>query len=102
MTQSLKIGDTIDKVSEIDSVASFTKIRYSQCSPEEAAKTARRGYPLTSIHYLTDGLLKIEYEMLEDRTLAIANMIYSPDYTLNHTVGEVIDYSIEPIDLPER
>lgn len=101
----LKIGDTIDTVSEIDSVASLYKRRYLEVAgyvPEAAKASAARGYPLCSIHYLTDGLLKIEYEMLEDRTLVIANMIYSPDYTLNHTVGEVIDYSIEPIDLPER
>ncbi|MBR3298574.1 MAG: hypothetical protein IKI64_05150 [Clostridia bacterium] len=100
--EQLKVGDTIDSVEEIDPIAVFTKRRFEYCAPNVAASNAKRGYPITSIHYLSDGLLKIEYEMLEDGSLVISNMVYSPDYTLKHTVGEVINYRIEPIDLPEK
>ena len=100
--EQLKVGDTIDSVEEIDPIAVFTKRRFEYCAPNVAASNAKRGYPITSIHYLSDGLLKIEYEMLEDSSLVISKMVYSPDYTLKHTVGEVINYRIEPIDLPER
>ena len=100
--EQLKVGDTIDSVEEIDPIAVFTKRRFEYCAPNVAASNAKRGYPITSIHYLSDGLLKIEYEMLEDGSLVISNMVYSPDYTLKHTVGEVINYRIEPIDLPKK
>ena len=100
--EQLKVGDTIDSVEEIDPIAVFTKRRFEYCAPNVAASNAKLGYPITSIHYLSDGLLKIEYEMLEDSSLVISNMVYSPDYTLKHTVGEVINYRIEPIALPEE
>ena len=103
--EQLKVGDTIESVGKIDPVAELYKQKMIEVHgyvPESAASSAARGYPITSIHYLSDGLLKIEYEMLEDGSLVISNMVYSPDYTLKHTVGEVINYRIEPIDLPEK
>lgn len=103
--EQLKVGDTIESVGKIDPVAELYRQKMIEVHgyvPEGAASSAARGYPITSIHYLSDGLLKIEYEMLEDSSLVISKMVYSPDYTLKHTVGEVINYRIEPIDLPER
>ena len=103
--EQLKVGDTIESVGKIDPVAELYRRKMIEVHgyvPESAASSAARGYPITSIHYLSDGLLKIEYEMLEDSSLVISKMVYSPDYTLKHTVGEVINYRIEPIDLPEK
>ena len=115
----LKKGDPIEKVESIDPVASLHKRYWLEVAgyvPESAAKAAKGGNPLSSIHYLEDGLLKIEYEMLADRSLVISNIVYSEEYTLTssfpiyNTYGteiegvysETINYRIEPIDLPKK
>ena len=108
----LKVGDPIEDVEKIDSVASLFKRQFLDVDgyvPETANEAADSGYPLCSIHYLTDGILKIDYDMLDDRSLVISNTVYSPDYTLLHRdmgddgiIYAPLNYRIEPIDLPEK
>ena len=68
--------------------------------PIAAQRLAEQGYPCTTIHYLKDGILKIEYEMQEDRSLVVSNMVFSKDYQIESANGKVVNYKIEDIDLP--
>ncbi len=61
---------------------------------------AEMNHPCCSIHYLKDGILKIEYAMPEDGKLVISNMIYSQDYKLTGATGRTLDYRINDLDLP--
>jgi hypothetical protein len=99
----LAIGDPIEDVEVIDTVATVHKnliINVFQMDPIGSASFAADGYPCTSIHYLTDGILKIEYEMLENRDLIISDIEFSEDYRLTNARGNIIDYKILDIDLP--
>lgn len=101
----LKIGDPIEDVEAIDSVATLHKkliIDVWNLDPVGAAGHAKDGYPCTSIHYLSDGILKIEYEMLEGQKLVISNMVFNENYVLENARGKDINYKINEIDLPTR
>ncbi len=103
--RSLKIGDSIAAVERIDSVAGLVKkelVDVCNLDPKGAASMAKTGNICTSVHYLRDGILRIEYEMLEDRSLVISNMEYREDYRLEQKTGNVIDYRINDKDLPEN
>jgi hypothetical protein len=100
---SLNLGDPIEKVEAIDSVATLHKkliIDVWNLDPVGAANHAIDGYPCTSIHYLKDGLLKIEYKMLENQDLVISDIEFSEDYTLINALGDKVDYKINELDLP--
>ena len=69
---SLQIGDSIDRVIEIDSAAKITK-QWSDWNKDIT------GVPIdinVSIHLLKDGLLSIEY----DESFAIKNITFSEDF----------------------
>ncbi len=57
--------------------------------------------PGTSVHYLRDGILTIEYDMLENRSLVISDIQYSPDYSLTSVNGDTINYKLWDADLPK-
>ncbi len=101
---ALKAGNTIEEVEKIDPVAGLVRkeiIDVWNLVPLAATNLAKTGFPCTSIHYLRDGILRIEYEMLEDRSLVISDMEYRDDYRLGQPTGNVIDYRINDKDLPE-
>jgi hypothetical protein len=58
------------------------------------------GDPCVSIHYLTDGILKIRYDMTEDNELIVAETEFSEDYTFIDRRGDKVNYKIEEVDLP--
>lgn len=100
---SLEYGDSIERVEEIDSIASLYKKQFLEIwklTATDVAAIAKEGYPCTSVHYLKDGLLIIEYGEIKDNHLCITNMIFSKDYTLTNARGELIDYNINDLDLP--
>ena len=102
--ESLKVGDTISDVAGIDPVAEVYRkkiIEIWNLQPKGAASQAAKGYPCTSIHYLKDGILKIEYEMTEERELIIKNIVFSENYKLTDVRGNTIDYRIVDGDLPK-
>lgn len=100
--EALKIGDPIENVESIDIIAQTYRESFTNgWVPEMAARSAESGYPLTSIHYLSDGILKIEYEMQKDKSLVISNIVYAPDYVLVNPNGEGILHYIDPEDLPK-
>ncbi len=101
----LKVGDSIETVEAVDPVAGLHKKLFTevwQINPKGAKGQADRGYPCTSIHYLSDGLLKIEYDMPEDGVLVISGIEFAPDYILTDPIGRKVDYKIEEIDLPKQ
>lgn len=101
----LKIGDKIEQVEKIDSVAGLHKkelIDVMDVNSKAAVARAARGYPCTSIHYLSDGILKIEYTMLEDKYIVITGMEFNKDYQLVSANGKTVNYKITDIDLPEN
>lgn len=114
----LKVGDTIKKVSEIDPLMELyrrkligiedTDDRYSFLIYRSLFEQNRF---LSSIHYLTDGILKIEYtagESDDENALVTAddiiiyNIEYSEDYILNDFWEEPVNYRILDIDLPKQ
>ena len=101
----LKAGDSIETVEAIDPVAGLHKRLFTEVweiNPKGAKGQADLGYPCTSIHYLSDGLLKIEYDMPEDGVLVISGIEFAPDYILTDPIGRKVDYKIEERDLPEQ
>ena len=99
----LKEGDSISLVEEIDDVATLTRVwvlDYRQMNRLAAENELKAGYPITSIHYLDDGLLKIEYTMKEEGKLIIANMEYHEDYKMVDCLGRIIDYRLLNEDIP--
>ncbi|MBQ4341207.1 MAG: hypothetical protein II756_01740, partial [Clostridia bacterium] len=61
--EGLKVGDSIDKVCEIDSVGTIYKCLFSVVTPEGAQIERNMGSAYASMHYLTDGILRIEYDV---------------------------------------
>ena len=101
----LKPGDSIETVEAIDPVAGLHKKLYNEVwklDAKGAKGQADHGYPCTSIHYLSDGLLKIEYDMPEDGVLVISGIEFAPDYILTDPRGRKVDYRIEEVDLPKQ
>ena len=98
--KDIEIGDTIDDVAAVDDVTELYKKEYSDLNYETAKRYCENGYPPTTLHYLEDGILKIEYEMLEDRTLVVSSITYNEKYWLTCYDGDLLNYKIEDADLP--
>lgn len=101
----LKVGDSIEQVEKIDSIAGLHKkelIDVFKANSKGAEGFAERGYPYTSIHYLSDGLLKIEYTILEDKYIVITKMEFNEDYELVSANGKTVNYKIADADLPQN
>lgn len=101
--KDVAVGDWMEEVEAIDPTASLHKkmiLEVFDLVPIAAQRLAEQGYPCTTIHYLKDGILKIEYEMQEDRSLVVSNMVFSKDYQIESANGKVVNYKIEDIDLP--
>ena len=101
----LNAGDTIDEVEKVDAAVSLYKRKFLEIDgllPNPNASYVTGKTYLVSLHYLHDGIIKMEYRMIEDGSLVIENIVYSPDYTLSHINGKLLNYRIEPIDLPEK
>lgn len=100
----LKIGDGFEAVEEIDSVAGiYRKYLEGMRTPLDKISTEimnEEGYPVTSVHYLTDGLLLIEYLANDDNELYVNNIRYCEDYRVTNPEGETVNYKLDDIDLP--
>ncbi|MBQ7061618.1 MAG: hypothetical protein IJM85_07530 [Clostridia bacterium] len=53
----------------------------------------------STLHYLTDGVLRIDYGLDEAGDVVIAAMTYGADWKLANAGGDIIDYRILPGDL---
>ena len=96
---SLNVGDSIDKVAQIDPVAYYTKRNL------ELSTVSRETY-----HLCTDGLLKIQYVMdneditIEEMTVyedfILPNLAYSDDPDIQNSAERRYDFTILPQDYP--
>ena len=101
--KDIKVGDGIEKVEAVDSVANLHKkliVDLWDLEPVAARKFAEEGYPCTTIHYLKDGILKIEYEMQADQNLVVSNVVFNKEFQIESANGKVVNYKIADIDLP--
>lgn len=101
----LHIGDAMEKVEAVDPVASIYKkhmIETFHMNDPKIAEKKDLDLPRSSIHYLKDGILKIDYKTTEERKLIIANMTFNSDYLLPLASGiePGLCYKICDIDLP--
>ena len=101
----IQAGDRAEKVRAIDPVMSvyedmfFNVYQWNSIAAESYRK---ENNPIATIHYLRDGLLKIEYDIVDDNRLVVTNLIFDPNYDLTNLYGETYHYRILPQDLPER
>ena len=56
--------------------------------------------PLSSVHYLTDGILRIEYAMPAEGSIVVANVEFFEDYMIPTADGKLTSHKIKDIDLP--
>ena len=99
----LKVGDSIDRVEQIDSVTTLYKHLFLEkmtLTVKDATIYLNSDNPLATIHYLEDGILKIHYGMQEEGKLVIAEIIYNEDYCLVDALDRNLDFKIKNIDLP--
>ena len=100
--EGLSVGDPIDAVSAVDPVAGVYKKLAGVYGLDAAVTESNKenGRPFSSMHYLTDGILKIEYAVDDDMNVVIDNMVYSPDRVIDNYLGDPVDYRINEVDLP--
>ena len=101
--EDISVGDSIEWVASKDPMTNLYIKMYRDVFDidyKSAKAKKEHGLPLCSIHYLEDGLLKFEYEMMENGELKVSNIIYSEDRKLDDAIGNEVDYNILDIDLP--
>ena len=100
----IKAGDTITKVSEIDDICNLYTQTWFDFMDVNKLGFENRGKKLhyySTIHYLSDGLLQIEYAELNDNGEPVVKDIkYYPDYIMETFTGKKLDMQINPLDLP--
>ena len=89
----IQAGDSAEKGRAIDPVMSvyedmfFNVYKWNSVASESKRK---ENDPVATIHYLRDGLLKIEYDIVDDNTLVVTDLIFEPNYNLTNLFGEPI------------
>ena len=96
----LKVGDSIDAVEQVDGVVSLYKERYGSYNLAAVENRAKKGDPVCTLHYLKDGILRINYTMPEEGKLVISEMIFNEDYCLIDRIDRSVSHEIKDIDLP--
>ena len=99
----VQIGDTISKVNTIDDVCSiYSEIISFGVSNGLYEIKIKDGEALHSVHYLTNGLLLFEYGALnENGDPVVTSINYYPDYLIMTVSGKMVNYRINPLDLPQ-
>ncbi|MBQ5966347.1 MAG: M56 family metallopeptidase [Clostridiales bacterium] len=100
----LKRGDSIDDVIKIDDVASLYKeyfLKQVNYNTDRAKAEEEDGNSICSLHYLDNGLAKIEYTMKEEGKLIIKDIEFYQNYIMEDQDGNEVDYRIFDIDLPK-
>ncbi len=100
----VQVGDGVEKLREIDPVIEIYEkmfFEYYGLNSVAAENLRKSNDPISSVHYLKDGLLKIEYDIVDDTQLVVENIIFNENYDLTNLYGETYNYCILPQDLPE-
>ena len=86
--KDIQINDPIEKVETVDDIATVSKPRI--------LGRARLDYnPVSSVHYLKDGILWIDYTLSDKEELFVSNITFSSDFTIYET-----SHKIHDMDLP--
>jgi hypothetical protein len=93
----LQVGDSISEVIAVDPVADRYRQHFELGNDIYLENLTQRGAPPTSIHLLSDGILKIEYTRNSDDDYAITNLVYSPDFVVDGLDGKTC-YLIAEVD----
>jgi len=93
----LKVGDSMDIVEGIDPVIAVYRRLFDTGNDIVLENYTKRGAPPTSIHLLSDGILKIEYARNANDGYTITNLTYSPDFVLDGLDGKTC-YRIAEVD----
>ena len=106
---NIQVGDSIDKVIQIDDVASLHKkkidSRNYKSHADFFANQIMSGREVVTIHYLTDGILKISYqvdvEIGPTPEMTVSGIEFYEDYVIPTADGEMTSHKIKDIDLPQ-
>lgn len=83
----VEIGDSWQEVAAIDPVVNLYIPRFDEQTDAVLTQNENMGMRLTSIHLLSDGVLRIEYTRTVDDTYVIGDMLHSPDFVLEGADG---------------
>lgn len=100
--EGLKPGDTIDDVCGIDPIGELYRdyLERNGFTKTVLDSYSAHGRPYSSVHYLEDGLLIIEYSMDDSGDLIVSNIVFDEDRKVENVLGREVDYSICETDLP--
>ncbi|MHB1344413.1 MAG: hypothetical protein ACYCX3_08665 [Thermoleophilia bacterium] len=93
----IEVGDGIAEVEGVDPVAALYRGVFDTYNDVYIENTTSHGWPPTSVHLLTDGILKIEYRRDKALGYAITNIAYSADFVLDGLDGKT-SYKIDEAD----
>jgi hypothetical protein len=94
--ESIQLGSDISDVQRIDPNIAYFWDEFDTASDMTWEDWIKMGMPPTSIHYLKDGILKIEYRRISGRYF-VTRMVYNKDYTLDGRFSTT-RYKIADID----
>lgn len=86
--QGLSVGDSIQQVSQIDSVIPVYIKDFDAATDAALENYQKEGIYLTSVHLLSDGILKIEYERTKEKDYVIHSLVFRDDFTLDGFDGK--------------
>jgi hypothetical protein len=93
----IKVGDSIKAVIGIDSVTDIYRGMFDTGNDIVIENYIKMGAPPTTIHLLSDGILKIEYRRDADKDYTVTDLTWSPDFVLDGFEGQTC-YRIEELD----
>ncbi|MBR6135406.1 MAG: hypothetical protein IKQ22_02870 [Clostridia bacterium] len=101
--KDIEIGDDMTEVESIDPVTTLYRNMFTDIYHINTIATVNRieqGCPLTSVYYLKEGILMIEWIMEDDTDYKVHNIIFNDKYEFINLLGETDDYRVLEEDLP--
>jgi hypothetical protein len=101
--ENLMVGDFIDKVESIDYIASLYRQQFNLRYHDDIVEYFRkkRGIELLfTVHLLADGILKIEYDRVDEDKYVVKDILFRSDFTLPGIAYETC-YRIQEGDYKE-
>ena len=98
--KEIKLGDTMDDVIAIDSSAHYIKDCLNYAADTWIKRMKELGCPTTTVHLLTDGVMKITYERTGEKdnyVYTITDIEYHQNFDINCIEG-TFNYKIAEID----
>ena len=86
--ENINVGTSIDVINHIDGIIPIYIERFDNFTDAAIENYTKEGAPLTSIHLLSDGILKIEYARNLKERYIVTNVVYSKDFILSGFSGE--------------